>query len=218
VEHLQAGMDQCSSECEGDHPVAQSAAVREPHRPVLFALAVLIHIGLLALLVSDRPARVEAPERQTALVFLPGPQANNRSFELRPPAPPHLPELSPPSISAPQLIAPRQRDNAGEPPAIDWRRDAEAIAREHAETAEAARAQSKDGPAKPKPEFGWSHSATHRIEPMEGGGFVVWINDKCGVAVAGLAMPFCMFGKKPARGDLFKHMDDPPQAGDWKDE
>jgi hypothetical protein len=30
-------------------------------------------------------------------------------------------------------------------------------------------------------------------------------------------MPFCMFGKKPARGDLFEHMDDPPQAGDWKD-
>jgi hypothetical protein len=197
--------------------VAQSAAVREPHRPVLFALALLIHVGLLALLVSDRPARVESPERRTVLVFLPGPQANSRSVEVEPPAP-HLPELSQPSMSAPQLIAPRQRDNAGEPPAIDWRRDAAAIAREHAEAAEAAREPSKDDPAKPQAEFGWSHSATHRIEPMEGGGFVVWINDKCGVAVAGLAMPFCMFGKKPARGDLFEHMDDPPKPGDWKDE
>lgn len=198
--------------------MAKSAAVREPHRAALFALALLIHVGLFALLVSDRHARVEAPERQTVLVFLPGPQTKSAPVEIEPPAPPRLPELSPPSITAPQLIAPPQQDNAGLPPAIDWRRDAEAIAREHAQAAEAGREPSKDDPKKPKPEFGWSHSATHRIEPMEGGGFVVWINDKCGVAVAGLAMPFCMFGKKPARGDLFEHMDDPPQPGDWKDE
>ena len=198
--------------------MAKNAAVREPHRVALFALALLIHIGLFALLVSDRHARVESPERQTLLVFLPSPQAKSRPVEIVPPAPPRLPELSPPSITAPQLIAPPQRDDAGVPPAIDWRRDAEAIAREHAQAAEAGRESSKDEPAKPKPEFGWSHSATHRIEPMEGGGFVVWINDKCGVAVAALAMPFCMFGKKPARGDLFEHMDDPPKPGDWKDD
>jgi hypothetical protein len=198
--------------------VAKSAAVREPHRPVLFALALLIHVGLFALLASERRARVESPELQTVLVFLPGPRAKSRPVEIAPPAPPRLPELSPPSTTAPQLIAQPRRENAAEPPAIDWRRDAEAIAREHAQAAEAAREPSRDGPAKPKPEFGWSHSATHRIEPIEGGGFVVWINDKCGVAVAGLAMPFCMFGKKPARGDLFEHMDDPPRPGDWKDD
>jgi len=198
--------------------VAKSAAVREPRRPVLFALALLIHVGLFALLVSDRHVRVESPERQTVLVFLPGRQAKSPPLETVPPGPLRLPELSPPSITAPQLIAPPQRDDAGVPPAIDWRRDAEAIAREHAQAAEAGRESSKDEPAKPKPEFGWSHSATHRIEPMEGGGFVVWINDKCGVAVAALAMPFCMFGKKPARGDLFEHMDDPPKPGDWKDD
>jgi hypothetical protein len=185
---------------------------------VLFALAMLIHVGLFALLMSERHARVESPERQTMLVFLPGPQAKSPPVESVPPATPRLPELSPPSITAPQLIAPPQPDNAGAPPAIDWRRDAEAIAREHAEAAEAGREPSKHGPAKPQPEFGWSHSATHRIEPMEGGGFVVWINDKCGVAVAGLAMPFCMFGKKPARGDLFEHMDDAPKPGDWKED
>ena len=198
--------------------MAQSAALREPHRLVLFARALLIHVGLFALLMSERQARVDSPERRTLLVFVRGPQAKSAPVEIVLPAPPSLPQLSPPSLTAPQLIAPPQPDPAGTPPAIDWRPDAAAIARKHAEAAGAAREPSKDAAAKPKPEFGWSHSATHRIEPMETGGFVVWINDKCGVAVAGLAMPFCMFGKKPARGDLFEHMNDPPRPGDWKDD
>ena len=53
---------------------------------------------------------------------------------------------------------------------------------------------------------------------MENGGFVVWINENCGIAISLLAMPFCQVGKKPARGDLFEHMDDPPTPGDWKDD
>jgi hypothetical protein len=200
--------------------VAKIAAIREPHRPVLFALALLIHAGLFALLLSERHMRLESPEPRTVLVFLPAPQAQSPSLEVAPLAPPHLPETPPPVSTAPQLIAPPTNEQTQVPPAIDWRGDAEAIAREHARAAEAGRETRKDGsgPAKKKPEFAWSHSATHRIEPMENGGFVVWINDRCGVAVSGLAMPFCMFGKKPARGDLFEHMDDPPTAGDWKDE
>lgn len=200
--------------------MAKSAAIREPHRAVLFALALLIHAGLFALLLSERHVRLESPERQTVLVFLPAPQAKNPSLEVAPLAPPRLPEAAPPVSTAPQLIAPPTAKATQVPPAIDWRGDAEAVAREHAREAEAGREPPKDGsgPAKKKPEFAWSHSATHRIEPMENGGFVVWISDKCGVAVGALAMPFCMFGKKPARGDLFEHMNDPPTPGDWKDE
>jgi hypothetical protein len=199
--------------------VAKSAAIRQPHRPVLFALALLIHAGLFALLLSERHMRLESPERRTVLVFLPAPQAESPALEVAPPAPAPLPETAPPVSTAPQLIAPPTNEETPLPPAIDWRADAEAIAREHARAAEAGHEPPKDGsgPAKKKPQFAWSHSATHRIEPMENGGFVVWINDRCGVAVSGLAMPFCMFGKKPARGDLFEHMDDPPTAGDWKD-
>ncbi|HKS57137.1 MAG TPA: hypothetical protein VJS12_17705 [Steroidobacteraceae bacterium] len=198
--------------------MAKGAAIREPHRPVLFALALLIHAGLFALLSSERHTRLESPERRTVLVFLPAPPPQSASLEVTPPAPPRLPETAPPSATAPELFAPRTNQPTQVPPAIDWRGDAEAIAREHARAAEAGREPEKDAPAKKKPEFAWSHSATHRIEPMENGGFVVWINDRCGVAVSGLAMPFCMFGKKPARGDLFEHMDDPPTPGDWKDE
>jgi hypothetical protein len=199
--------------------VAKSAAIREPHRLVLFGLALLIHAGLFALLLSERHARVESPERRTELVLLPAPRSNIPRPEIAPLPPPRLPEAAPPTSTAPQLIAPPTNEDTREPPAIDWRGDAEAIAREHARAAETGGEPSRkgDGPAKPKPEFAWSHSTTHRIEPMEGGGFVVWINDRCGVAVSALAMPFCMLGTKPARGDLFEHMDDPPTAGDWKD-
>lgn len=199
--------------------MANSAAIREPNRALLFALALLIHAGLFQLLLSPRHARLESPERRTVLVFLPDvPQPTRPPLEVAPLAPPRLLELAPPASTAPQLIAPPEHAEARAPPAIDWRRDAEQVARDHALTAEAGRERQDDsGAPQPKAEFGWSHSRTHRVEPMENGGFVVWINDKCGVAISLMAMPFCQFGKKPARGDLFQHMDDPPTPGDWKD-
>jgi hypothetical protein len=198
--------------------VAKSAALREPSRPLLFALAVLIHAGLFQLLVSPRHARLESPERRTVLVFLPEAQQTKRPPpEVAPLAPPRLLEPSPSVSTAPRLIAPPPADEAGAAPSIDWHRDAEQVAREHALEAEAARPKDGSAPGKPKPEFHWSHSRTHRVAPMEDGGFVLWINDKCGVAITVMAMPFCQFGKKPARGDLFEHMDDPPTPGDWKD-
>jgi hypothetical protein len=199
--------------------VAISAAVREPHRPLLFAVALLINAGLFQLLVTPRPSTPASPERRTVLVFLPDARKPRvPPIEVVPFAPPSLPQASPPTSTAPQLIAPPEHETARVPPAIDWHRDAEEVAREHALAAEAGREPKDDqGEQKRQPEFGWSHSSVHRIEPMEGGGFIVWINDNCGVAIGALAMPFCMLGKKPARGDLFKHMDDPPTAGDWKD-
>jgi hypothetical protein len=122
-------------------------------------------------------------------------------------------------VAAPQLIAPIVPVEPGAPPAIDWNREAERVARDHALEAQSGReAESGDGARQPKPEFGWSHSRVHRVEPMESGGFIVWISDKCFVVIGVMAMPMCQFGKKPARGDLFEHMDDAPAAGDWKDD
>jgi hypothetical protein len=200
--------------------VANSAAAREPHRPLLFALTLLIHVGLFQLLVSARHSTPESAEPVSVLVFLPdAPQARRPPVEVAPLAPPRLPQASPPTSTAPQLIAPPEDDNARVPPTIDWRREAERAARERA-LAEESGHESKDGsgPVKPQPEFGWSHSRVHRIEPMEGGGVIVWISDKCFVVIGVIAMPMCQFGKKPARGDLFEHMDDPPTPGDWKDD
>ncbi len=65
------------------------------------------------------------------------------------------------------------------------------------------------------PEFGWDYAATHRIVPLEGGGFAISINDNCQLAV--LPMPFfgCVIGKIKANGDLFKYMHPPMKYGDW---
>ena len=45
---------------------------------------------------------------------------------------------------------------------------------------------------------------------------LVWINDRCAVIFTPLPLAGCEIGKKPARGDLFEHMDD-AVAGDWKE-
>jgi hypothetical protein len=59
-----------------------------------------------------------------------------------------------------------------------------------------------------KPEFHWSHSATHRVELFPEGGFLVNINERCAIVVLIFPMPFCRVGKIPAHSDLFEHMDD----------
>lgn len=192
-------------------------ALREPQRLLLFALTVLIHVGLYELLASERPVRPEArDERHTVLVFLRDRSKAERPIEIAPLAPERLPQPSLlPEIAAPQLIAPPASNDAPPTPGIDWQHEAEEVARK-----QALEAPPPDEPSKPKakPEFAWSHERTHRIEPMENGGFIVWISENCGVAIGILAMPFCKLGKKPARGDLFEHMDDPATPGDWKDD
>ena len=200
--------------------MAIRAAIREPQRPLVFALAVLIHVGLFQLLVSPRHTVREITERRTVLVFLPDTEKIQRTpHPIAPLAPERLLETSPPETAAPRLIAPPEREETPAPPIVDWQREAEEAARKHALAAEAQRDPKDDsGPSQPKPEFGWDHSRVHRIEPLESGGFLVWINDRCAIVITVMAMPVCKIGKKPARGDLFEHMDDAPTPGDWKDE
>jgi hypothetical protein len=204
--------------------VASGAAFRERQRPLFFALALLIHVGLFQLPVSDRHdccgvgPKPDLHERRTVLVFLRDTDRSRPPREVAPLAPERLPETSPPAMTAPRLSAPPEREETPAPPSIDWRLEAEATAREHALRAEAQREhKNEQAPPKPKPAFGWSHSRVQRIEPMEEGGFLVWINDRCAIVISVLAMPVCKIGSKPARGDLFEHMDDAPTMGDWKD-
>src|SRR5882757_394832 len=61
-----------------------------------------------------------------------------------------------------------------------------------------------------KPEFGWSHAATHRIEAKPGA-LVVNINDRCAIALVFIfPFPMCKIGRMPANGNLFEHMHEPP--------
>ncbi len=61
-----------------------------------------------------------------------------------------------------------------------------------------------------KPEFGWSHAATHRVEGARGA-LIVNINDRCAIAFVFIfPMPMCKIGRMPANGALFVHMNEPP--------
>jgi hypothetical protein len=64
-------------------------------------------------------------------------------------------------------------------------------------------------PPKSPPQFGWDRSVVNRIEPLEGGGTYVHLNQRCGIVLSGFIFPVCTLGKIRARGDLFEHMDDP---------
>jgi hypothetical protein len=198
--------------------VAMRAAFREPQRPLLFALAVLIHAGLFQLLATQRHANPQAPERLTALTFVPGTASRTHPPPLSPLAPEQLPTAPVPEARPPQLIAPLEQQAGQGPAGVDWAHEAGEAARRRALEAEAERDHKNDqSPPKPKPEFGWDRSRTHRIEAIEGGGILVHLNDRCAIVITLLAMPVCQIGKKPARGDLFEHMDDAPTPGDWKD-
>jgi hypothetical protein len=198
--------------------VALRAAFREPQRPWLFALAVLIHVGLFQLLVSQQHAAPQSPERRAVLVLLPDAEKPRPAPPPVAPVTPQSPELSLPASTPPLLIVPPLPDETATPPVIDWQREAEEAGHKQALAAEAQRDQKASGPSKAKPEFGWDRSRVHRVESIESGGFVVRLSDRCVVVITLLAMPACQFGKKPARGDLFEHMDDAPTPGDWKDE
>jgi hypothetical protein len=65
-----------------------------------------------------------------------------------------------------------------------------------------------------KPQFGWSHAATHRVEEIPTGGLLINLNDRCFIAWVIFPFPLCKVGKMPARGDLFQHMKDPPALGE----
>lgn len=69
-----------------------------------------------------------------------------------------------------------------------------------------------------KPEFHWYHAGTHRVEPLEGGGTLINLNDNCVLVVIGvIPFPTCKLGRIRARGDLFEHMRDAPGPDSWKD-
>ena len=199
--------------------MAMHAAFREPQRPLLFALAVLIHAGLFQLLASQRQASPQAPERLTTLTFVPRTESRTRPPPpISPLAPEQLPPAPVPEAGPPQLIAPLEQQAGREPAGVDWAHEGAEAARTRALEAEAQRDHKNDQTQpKPKPEFGWDRSRTHRVEAIEGGGILVHLNDRCAIVITLLAMPVCQIGKKPARGDLFEHMDDAPTPGDWKD-
>ena len=68
-----------------------------------------------------------------------------------------------------------------------------------------------------KPQFGWDHAATHRIERLPDGPLMVNINDRCAIVIFIIPFVGCTIGKIPVNGRLFDHMKDAPVLGQPKE-
>jgi hypothetical protein len=129
-----------------------------------------------------------------------------------------------PVRTAPITLPPEPPTNRSlpEPPRIDWAREAEISASRQLEKDERAKRLaapfshdfSAETPTHRTPEFRWSRAHTQRIEPLENGGTLIRINDRCAVVLAGMLFPVCAIGKIPVHDDLFEHMNDPPVLGE----
>jgi hypothetical protein len=130
-----------------------------------------------------------------------------------------------PQRVAPNPVAPEPtpESTAITPPAVpDWRHELEIAANNQLASAERRRrepsvlAPHDFSAVKPgstdhsRAEFGWDHAATHRVEELPAGGWLINISDHCAIAIVLMIMPVCKIGTIPARGDLFEHMKDPP--------
>jgi len=211
------------------------AAVTHKRARRLWVIAVVaaLHTAVYwVFLEATRPPKIRAATSGLELTYLT--LVVPDSATTRPaPAPPSQP-LERQSVAAPPSSRPRrasqpsaaaaassEEDNAIHPP-IDWANELSRTAKESASGESAPRPRefgaphvASKPPAKP-PEFGWSHSRTHRVE--KGPGSVgIHLGDHCVISFTPLPSVVCNPGKNEANGDLFKHMRDPPQTGDWKD-
>lgn len=199
-------------------------AARLVIRPVILLLVLLLHAALLVM-ASRWHTRIDF-RTEDSLIFLPLPSHVQAPAET--PTSAEAPLKKPEPTRATQLIE-IPKDEPPPPPAeppparIDWDAEAALTAKHQAQSAAQPAPRSLDqhgagtdfdgglGPdVESKPEFGWYHARTHRIEPLEGGGTILWLNDRCFIVMAGLIpFPMCGIGKIPPRADLFDHMRDP---------
>jgi hypothetical protein len=200
-------------------------AARRALRPAILLLVVGLHAALL-LLASRWQTRMDFRSEES-LIFLPLPSHVQTPTQTQPR--PDAPKKRPASPRETQLIdipkdVPTPPPAATPPAPIDWNAEAALTAKQRAQSAAAPAPRALDrhgagldldgglGPdLESKPEFGWYHARIHRIEPLEGGGSILWLNDRCFIVMAGLIpFPMCGIGKIPPRGDLFDHMHDAP--------
>jgi hypothetical protein len=203
-----------------ERPERTAARLR---RTTIFALVAALHVALL-LIASRWQTRLDL-RTEESLVFFPLP-AHVQSAAQEASPPPSLPRKAPAPTHDTQLVVvptPAEPQPAEQKPAIvDWSAEAALTAKQHAQSAAALQPRALDkqgagadfdgglGPDEgSKPEFGWDHARTHRVEAMEGGGSILWINDRCFIVMYGMIpFPMCGIGKIPVRGDLFDHMRD----------
>jgi hypothetical protein len=208
------------------------AAVTHKRGRRLWVIAAVgaLHAGVCWVLLGTRPLKIRTGTTSPELTFLTldlpesaarRPAAARRSRPLMRQSVAIPPLNQPRPLSQPSAAAPGDEDNAIHPP-IDWANELNRTAREVASGAPAPQPRefgaphvASTPPAKP-PEFGWSHSRTHRLE-RDPGSMAIHLGDHCIITFTPLPFPVCTPGSKEANGDLFKHMRDPPEPGDWQD-
>lgn len=200
-------------------PDRSARSPRRALRPVILLLVISLHAGLL-LLASRWQAHLHW-RNDDSLVML---QLPNREIAAGTSTPEPPLEKVEPTLDL-QLIAvpvppPLPMSEAEPLPApIDWTAEAARTAKHQTEPAAAGNPRALDQRSggmyiygsgfQPleKPEFAWDHARTHRVEGLEGGGSMLWLNDRCFIVVTGLIpFPICGVGNAQVRGDLFDQL------------
>jgi hypothetical protein len=220
---------------------ASSVRFERSHVPriAIFLAVVAAHIGLIGLFNISRTTHsaAVAEDRRMTVVLLSMPPTY-KPLEL----PTHpassnpktgdgvSPHQAKPEIARDPTTSPQENDASSKvaPAAIDWATQAQLAAARQVDSLEQSHQPDRgfpstglmrDSPKEThKPDFGWSHSRTNRIEQLPQGGTLIWINERCAIVFSGFVLlPACQLGKIEARGDLFEHMQPPAQPGDWKE-
>ena len=202
----------------------------QPARLVILMAVVLAHVGLVVLWPGARTTRaaLSTTGHSSTLVFL------TRSDSAPPDEAVHLREKEVVRPTEPAANPPDKAADVTEAASksitqpTDWARAAQVAIDEQLKSDERARRKDEvfsrrdrggagqSDQSVPKPQFGWARWHTERVQTLEQGGILIHLNERCVLVISVLAMPMCGLGKIQARGDLFDHMNDPPEPGDWK--
>lgn len=177
--------------------------LREAVQPTQLPISIPLEVTIFQATRRARPATLpprrqpEVPRRQAT----PTKQASS----VRQPSP--LAETAQP------ITPPRAAEPAPHTP-IDWQQAMQSEVRAQESAARTRRLQfgfprsPPPGPAAPA-EFGWYYAATHRMEPLRGGGTIINLTDRCMIVIYVLPIPVCRMGDlPPPNGRLFDHMRD----------
>ena len=188
----------------------------------LVAAAHALAIALLLELTRTHSFSGAAEERLTLVEVLPArPRASTLPLTAAPASAPSKRAAAPPG-EAP-IAPPRPPAADAGSAAIDWAAEGAQAAARVARGEDGRDGARKFGTPPPSPMFApaptrrsglaWNHARTHRVEALPGGVTVFNLNDHCAIALLWV-VPFfgCQIGKIPARGDLFEHMRDAPEA------
>jgi hypothetical protein len=204
-------------------------------RTATFVVVLAFHVLLFLLFAALRtPSRHSSEaEAPTTVFFLPQPELTRAPQAERPPetqVTARAARPAAPKTPAPANPAPEPESSSLTPtPAPDWRAQARIAANDELEAEE--RKRHTPSPLAPhdfsgvrrgstddsKPQFGWNHARTHRVEELSGGGLLININERCAVVLVFIfPFPACKIGKIAARGDLFDQMKDAPAIAEPK--